>query len=76
MRGGYRVGVVNVTLFMNTGKKVFPVRSWFEAASPQGKNHTVCGHKHKTESKASACIPAVELAYREKRWPGSTARHK
>jgi hypothetical protein len=76
MRGGYRVYAVEIDQHWHDGKtRVAKVRNWFEAASPcNSKLHTTCGHKHKTIEGAEKCVPAVELAYREKRWPGSTKK--
>ena len=45
------------------------IEEYFEAASPRGKLYTNCGHKHHSYEEATECIPAVEAAYRAKRWP-------
>jgi hypothetical protein len=74
MRGGYNIHAVRIEKHEKGADGNFHfVEGWHEAASPHGKLHTVCGHKHSSYEEAAVCIPAVEKAYREKRWPAKVA---
>jgi len=71
MRGGYPIHAVTIEQHKtNTKTGRTTIRVWHEATSPSGSHlHTNCGHKHKTLEAARKCIPAVESAYCQKRWP-------
>jgi hypothetical protein len=73
MRGGYPISAVTIeqhSTNIKTGST--KIRVWCEAQSSspyKSRVFTSCGHKHKTLEAAQKCVPAVEAAYREKRWP-------
>lgn len=79
MRGGYPVRVVQKShkQFKSLKEAIANIdvaADWYWCVSAGMIGY--CGHKHRKQEAAEKCLEPMTLAYREKRWPGSTKKGK